>query len=50
MKERKVQAKWHDEDLNITLYGLSAMRTLIVVSSLLGFALGLSIVFFIRLL
>ena len=27
---KKVQKKWHDKELNITEYGLKAMRTLII--------------------
>lgn len=45
--ERKVQRKWHDESLNITKYGLGAMRVLLIAGAILGFLLGLSTMYLI---
>lgn len=40
MKIRYIQKPWHDENLVITRWGLTQMRTLIIVGFFLGLAMG----------
>ena len=49
MGKRKVQEKWHDEELNITKYGIKMMRIYLSVGAILGFLIGLNLMYIIQL-
>ncbi len=49
MGKRKMMEAWHDENLAITKHGLTQMRALIIIGTILGFALGMQTMYLILL-